>query len=168
MSKIIFGLLTAALLTACSGKSSKNQIITGTSPDFGKPRPPIFLEYRISKTSEPGVPTTVEISGKPFVDAAKFSIALRLPAGVELVAGLPGAEAANVASGQKITSTVQVRAQRPGLYYLPLDGKITQPAETASDTISIPFQVGDAQPLAKPGAIRQSGGEKIIEMPAGK
>lgn len=139
-------------------------MLQGATPATGKPRPPISLEYSINKSTEPGTVVTVHVSGKPLLDVSSFKIAVRLPAGVDLVGGNPVAESHALASGQSLSTSFTIRAGQRGMYYLALDGRYVSGGQTASDTISIPFQVGEPEALQKPGLIKDSGGEKIIEM----
>jgi hypothetical protein len=164
--KITIVLAVAIFFALSCAPRRTTAMINGASPDHGKTRPPIFMEYQIGKITEPGAPCTVQISGKPLVNAQSFKIRVRLPQGVTLLSGSNEATGENVQAGNSLSTSFVIQADQASLYYLPLDGSFTNGGQVTSDTISIPFQVGDQVPQQKPGPIKNSGGEKIIEMPA--
>lgn len=164
LSKLVI-IALAGFLTQCSLRRDA-LTVSGASPDNGKPRPPIFLEYTINKTVDPGTPANVTIKGKPLTDVQQFRLRARLPSGVTLVSGALTAEGNNLAAGTQLSASFSVSSNNTGTYYIALDGSFTKDAQVVSDTISIPMVVGDGGTMQKPGVVKESGGEKIIEMPA--
>ncbi|MBS0618188.1 MAG: hypothetical protein JSR44_08365 [Spirochaetes bacterium] len=168
MKKIIcYSLVISfAALTAHCSLRRDGGTVSGSSPNFGKTRPPIFLEYTINKSVDPGVAANVLIKGRPLTDVQKFRLLARVPAGITVVSGQVSVESANLAADTPLTTSFAVKSDAVGTYYIALDGAFVKDGQNVSDTISIPFVVGDGGVVQKPGNIKETRGEKIIEMPA--
>lgn len=130
----------------------------GQSPKWGKVRAPIDLQYSSYKWLNAGQQATISFSGSPLVNVDDFSVSVRLPNGLNFIAGNTSLSSGGpLTAGTSLSGTVTVQSNVDGMFYIGLMGQFTSNGRTQANSIAIPVQYGTSEPvLQKTGTITES------------
>jgi hypothetical protein len=101
----------------------------------------------------------------PRLPADALEVEVTAIPGITLVSG-GTARFENVVPATRYTSRVQVRADKPGLYYLGVVARMVTQVQTEARAFSVPAVVGNALAVAKPQPDVDATGQAVESMPA--